>query len=157
MTQTPSSKKKSNDSLNKIESLGQQLKSDIHEKMSEYIDRHRVRDMSLYFDLQADVLSYKQILIEQMYRFDELLYKKSCRVKQLRWNAMEKLKTTNAILKQKDEKIIFIEADVAEEVREYEAINTIIAFLSNSIKNLDNLTWAIKGSIDIIFKHGDII
>lgn len=102
-------------------------------------------------DLQAEVISLRQILLDEMmdiyYTISKLIPKnKIMKKKRLEFYMMEyPIKKLNS-----SEKIQLIEADMAYHDQLLLCNNEYIEYLKETIRNVDNLNYSIKNRVDII-------
>ncbi len=107
----------------------------------------RTREMRNLTECQVDMLSWRQMLIDKIVLLKSTVYKRKAH-----WDKYHKQKyrgyTIDYDLKlTKDEKISFIDADMAALKFQIRLIESHIEFYQDSVRTLDNLAFAIRNRI----------
>lgn len=101
-------------------------------------------------ELQAEVISHRQIFLDELMHTTYSINKITPKNKQLKKKRFEYYTIEYQIKKMTGpEKIKMIEADLAYHDQLIDIYNNHVEFLKESIKNLDNLNYAIKNKIEI--------
>jgi len=97
--------------------------------------------------LQASVISSRQEIVEQIKTVSYELYKFMPKIKLLKKQRFEFYHTKYPIATSGPEKMKLIEWDLANYDHKKDIIDTHIEFLRESMKNIDNLGYAIKNKV----------
>lgn len=101
-------------------------------------------------ELQAEVISQRQLLVDEMSMTSYSINKILPKHKQLKKKRFEYYTLEYQIKKMTGpEKIKLIEADLAYHDQLIELYSNHIEYLKESIKNLDNINYAIKNKIEL--------
>lgn len=106
-------------------------------------------ELKTIIDLNAEAISQRQILVEERTQYYFKLYKDIPKLKQLKKNHFEFYSTKYPIKINGTEKTKLIEADTAYHDAKLEYVQNYINFLSESIKSVDNVIYAIKNKIEL--------
>lgn len=100
-------------------------------------------------DLEAEAISYRQILIDEKSKYLFKIYKDMPRIKQLRKTQFEYYATKYQIKTNASEKTRLIDADIAFYEAKIEYLENHINFLTESMKTCDHVIWSVKSKIDM--------
>lgn len=101
-------------------------------------------------DLQADVITNKQIATEDIAEFTYKIYKLLPTLKLLRKQKFEYYTTSYPIKTSGTEKLKLIEADLCMYEYRMNLLENHIDFLRETTKNLENINFAIKNKVSIL-------
>lgn len=107
-------------------------------------------DVKDIIDLQAEVISYRQLMIEDIKQIAYKVYKDLPKIKELRKKTFEFYTLSYNIKTNGTEKAKLMEADLAYYDYKIDIYNTHMEFLKETVKNLDNLNYAIKNKIELV-------
>lgn len=100
-------------------------------------------------NVNAEAISYRQILIDERVNYSFKLYKHIPQLKIARKNYFEYYSQKYAIKTNSSEKTKLIEADMAYFEAKIEYIKNYIDYLSDSIKTVDHIIYSMKNKIDL--------
>lgn len=108
-----------------------------------------LRNMNTVTEAQVYGLSYRQILVDLIYKYRAILTKHKNNDKNFKKLRIEFYKRNYDIRLDSKEMSEYIASDMAMRTRKYELIENQINFLVSSVDTLDKLGWAIRNRIDI--------
>jgi hypothetical protein len=108
-----------------------------------------LRNMDTITEAQVYSLSYRQILVDLIYKYRAILTKHKNNDKNFKKLRIEFYKRNYDLRLDSKEMSEYIASDMAMRVRKYELIENQINFLVSSVDTLDKLGWAIRARIDI--------
>jgi hypothetical protein len=101
-------------------------------------------------DMQANALSYRQLLNEQINFFLNKRSRETTKIKKLRQDKFVFYATGFGIKTNMGEKSILIDGHLAENDRTIELIESYISYMRDTVKNLESLGFAIKNMIELM-------
>ena len=108
-------------------------------------------DVKLLIDVQADIASYKQLLLDEVRRYSLTLYKDMPGLKAMKKSRFEFYSTKYQInVKNGTDKKGLIEADIAKIQYKVDLLETHIDFLRESGSNLESLGYSVKNRIQLL-------
>lgn len=99
--------------------------------------------------LEAESISYRQILNDEIARYTYRIYKDVPKLKQMTKARFEYYATKYQIKTNGSEKGKLIESDLAWQKAKLELYENHIQFLSESRKSVDHVIWSVKNKIQI--------
>jgi len=140
-----SKNKSSDDKLNEIENVLQKQRDEWGNKLVDLI--HRIKNVESLADAQVDMLSYRQILVEQLTKFrirarkTETTYEKQFKTRFISY--------FNYDYKINDkQKVDMVNADLFFYRRQLGLLEAQIEFFKESISTLDKMGFAIKNRVN---------
>lgn len=116
--------------------------------------RENLSDASLVREVvysQAEALSYRQIMNDQINVYLNMRSKKEAAVKKMKAEKFMYYSTNfHLSMKSLNEKLTLIDANLAEYERAIEIIEEHITFLRDSVKNLESYSYSIKNIIEFL-------
>jgi len=119
---------------NKVAELSKRLKGDVKE----------------IIDLQADVINYRQELVEEMTDFSFDIYKDLPTMKQLHKERFEFYSIKYQVKTNVGERTKLIEADLRFMQAKIDLYEAYISYLKDTIKNFDDFHYSIKNKVAIL-------
>lgn len=101
-------------------------------------------------DMQANALSYRQLLNEQINFFLNKRSRETTKIKKLRQDKFIFYATGFGIKTNMGEKSILIDGHIAENDRTLELIESYISYMRDTVKNLESLGFAVKNMIELM-------
>ncbi len=101
-------------------------------------------------DMQANALSYRQLLNEQVNFFLNKRSRETTKIKKLKQDKFVFYATGFGIKTNMGEKSILIDGHLAENDRTLELIESYISYMRDTVKNLESLGFAIKNMIELM-------
>jgi len=132
--------KKQNLWNNKIEELSTRINNELSSAINE----------------SAIAISYRQILLEERTQMYYSMYKSMPRIKLEHKRLFEHYSMNYAIKINGTEKQRLIEADMCQFEHKMSILQNYITFLTETIKNVDNIIYAIKNKVDFYNISGGI-
>lgn len=99
--------------------------------------------------LEADAMSYRQIIIDEKTNYLYKIYKDMPKIKQLRKTQFEYYALKYQIKTNGTERTKLIDADLSYYDAKIEILENHINFLTESLKSVDHVLWGIKNKIAI--------
>jgi len=115
----------------------------------ENLSRKITCELKKTIDLSAEATSQRQLLIDERTNWLYKMYKDLPKLKQMRKKHFEWYSTKYPIKLNGTEKTKLIEADMAYYEAKMEYIQNYINFLTESIKSVDQILYAVKNKIDL--------
>lgn len=108
-------------------------------------------DVKLLVDVQADIASYKQLILDDVRKYSLILYKDMPGIKAMKKARFEFYSTKYPIVvKSSTDKKGLIEADIAKIQYKIDLLETHIDFLRESGSNLETLSYSVKNRIQLL-------
>ena len=115
-------------------------------KLNERIKLDHLKDIT---NVQAEAISYRQEIIEEVRTYSIKIYKLLQKVKTLNKSRFEFYATSYQVKTNGTEKVKLIDADLSEYQCFIDELDEHVTFLRETSKNLDNLNYAVKNRIEI--------
>jgi hypothetical protein len=149
-----------NDEQNKLKQFEQNIKiiESTLNKETSYWDEivknlsNNIRgDIKKLIDTQAEVVSYKQIVLDEIRKYSLMMYKDLPMLKNLKKNRFEFYSNNYQLsLKNSSDKFVLIEADIAKIQYKIDLLETHINFLRETASNLETLSYIAKNRIQLM-------
>jgi hypothetical protein len=108
-------------------------------------------DIKYLYEVDADIISYKQIITSEMGKYAMVIYKENRTMKSLVKTRFEWYSTKYQInLKSSGDKMKLIEADVADVQYKIDVLDNHIDFLKGCGENLKQMSYAIKNRLELL-------
>lgn len=108
-------------------------------------------DIKFLYEVDADIISYKQIIVSEMGKYAMVIYRENRTMKSLVKTRFEWYSTKYQInLKSSGDKMKLIEADVADVQFKIDILDNHIDFLKGCGENLKQMSYAIKNRIELL-------
>lgn len=108
-------------------------------------------DIKYIVEVQAEILSRKQSVVEETRKYSLMLHKASIPIKEIKKTRFEFYSTTYQIqVKNDTTKKGLIESDLARIQYKSDLISNHIIFLQNTANDMDSLNYAVKNRIDLL-------
>ena len=112
-------------------------------------------DIKKLIEVQAEVISFNQIVIDEIRTYTLMLYRSSINLKELTKQRFEFYSTKYQInVKNETTKKGLIEADIARIQYKSDLLEIHISFLRDTSKDFDNMNYAIKNRIELANIYG---
>lgn len=114
------------------------------------VDLKSPSNLRIVIETQTNILTYKQLVNEQVAYFLNRISKEMTNVKKLRQEKFVYYATGYSLKTNTGEKNILIDAHIAEWDRGIEIIQTHIDFLRDTGKTIESIAFSIKNMIELI-------
>jgi len=108
-------------------------------------------DIKQIIEAQAEIISYKQFIIEEIRKYSLLMFKDSPLLKTLKKNRFEYYSTGYPIkLSNGSDKKVLIESDISKIQYKFDLLETHINYLRETASNLETLSYSVKNRIQLL-------
>lgn len=125
-------------------------KQDIYNADIEKYSNMLREDMSKIVDLEAYVLSKRQILLYEIGKYGSKILTDQKHIDKKMKERFEYYATQYNIKTNSGEKNILINSDLADFIQKIKIYENYVGYLRESIKTLDQIIWAIKYKIEVL-------
>ena len=111
----------------------------------------RIREDKLMdvVDIQAEAISHRQDIVEEVRKYSVIIYKSVQKMKGLQKSRFEFYATSYQVKTNGTEKLKLIEADLSEYQCFIDELDEHVTFLRETSKNFDNINYAVKNKIEL--------
>lgn len=108
-------------------------------------------DVKKLYEIDADVTSYRQILISETRKYSMIIHKENRTLKALVKSRFEWYSTKYQInIKSSGDKMKLIESDVADIQYKIDILDSHIDYLRNSSENLKQMGYVVKNRLELL-------
>lgn len=147
---TEDKSQKFDDVLDKLEKMLEEKRKYWNSTIAMHSDRLRNKDANELIDLQASVISQKQILVDETAEYAVKLAKDVSKKKMLYKQQFEIYKKEYPIKTNVGELSKLIDSELAMHERKLNIYETYIEFMKDTGKNLEQINYGIKNKIELI-------
>jgi len=112
-------------------------------------DRIRNDDVKNAYEIQAEAISYRQSVVDEVNIYAVKIYKLKQQVKVLSKARFEFYATSYQVKTSGTERLRLIEADLSKHQLFMDELDEHVNFLRETSKNLESINYAVKGKIEL--------
>ena len=131
----------------------QKLINKFHEEEQKW--KEKIDNMSRVFsnfrkleDIQVIIYSERQVLIEYRSKISTSKIKVEAKISKAKKEAYEIFKSSNLLLKTYNDIKIFIDAELADQVKHFKLLEMHVDYINETLRTLDGIIYGIKNKID---------
>lgn len=107
-------------------------------------------DIKKLVEVQADLYSQRQLLLEERVELQNSLIKLNSRLRKIKVERYEYYEHNHDLRTRQSDRAMFIDNDMKDGLRIYDSLKNQIDFLQDTLKTLDSMIYGIKYRISMV-------